>query len=398
MGIIDFITGQNPNQGAINNAQNAANTATSAQNQLIQSALLPAYNALLQNYNQNYAPMQSGVSTAYQSLLGSNNAGGMSALAQAVASNPQLLQQLTGVNSLGTTQNAVDYLSNPGATLSGLGGVGGLAIGGALSPSVLSQIAPGALSLFENQANGGGPAGNAAPLSLGTFANEAQYGLSPQTLGAALNTQQTQTQQMINSLRNSIGSATPNIGGLASDMQLQGLQGLTGLESSLAGENQNFQHQGAQSLLSGAEGLQGLQTEGMANALNAGTNLDQQQLARLGFAQNIAGGIDQNTLNMLLQGAQLANQTNQGAFGNLFTGANFSQGELGDLANYLQGGMNSLLGGTSGISNIANLYGQAASGAANSAMNLANSGNQQNAQFGSGLMSLAGNLAPYFMG
>lgn len=354
MGIIDMITGQNPNQGAINNAQNAASQATNAQNQLIQQALLPAYQELLTNYQQNYAPLQGGVSSAYKSLLGSNAAPQLSQLSALLSADPAMMQKLTGINALGAGQNAVNYLSNPGATLSGLGGIGGNVLQGLLGPTALGALTPEAMSMF---------------------LNEAQTGLSPQTIGSALNTQEAATQSQINSLRNSIGAGTPNVGGLVKDLNLQGLQGLTGTESQLAGLNQQFQNQGLQSALGAAGGL------------------DAQTLQRLLSAESTAGTIDTNTMNMLMQAAQLGGNINQGQFGNLLSGVNLQQGLLGDISNYTGQGINSLLGGTGGISNIANLYGQAAGGAANNAMSLANAGNAATSNTFSGLAGLAGSLA-----
>lgn len=353
-GILDFITGQNPNQGAINANTNAANQATGAENQLIQQALLPAYNQLLQNYQQNYSPLQGALGKEVGGVIGSNQTSQLGGLSGLLAQNPALLQKLTGVNALGVGQNAVNYFSNPGATLSGLGGVGGTVLGGELGPTALGAITPQALQMFTQ---------------------EAQNGLSPQTIGSALNTQEAATQSQINSLRNAVGAGTPNIGGLTSDLNLQGLQGLIGTESQLAGMNQTFQNQG------------------MQNALGAASGLDQQQLQRLLSAESTAGTIDQNTANMLSQAYQIASGINQGAFGNVGQGLNLQQGLLGDVMNYTGQGLNSLLGGTSGISNIANLYGNAASGAAGNAMSLANAGNQATGNIFSGLAGLAGSLA-----
>lgn len=354
MGIIDMITGQNPNQSAIDNSQNAANQATAGQNALIQGALLPAYNQLMQNYQQNYMPLQGPMSQQMQSLLGGNATPQLSQLSALMSANPALLQQMTGINALGTGQNAVNYFSNPGATLSGLGGIGGTVLGSELGPTNLGAVTPAALS---------------------QFLQTSQQGLSPQTIGAALNTQQAATQQNINSMRNSLGAGMPNVAGLTKDLNLQGLQGLTGTESQLAGMNQNVQRQG------------------MLDALSTATGLDSQTLQRMLAAESTAGAMDQQTANYLQQANQIAQGANQGAFGNLSSGLNMQQGLLGDLQNYLGQGINSLLGGTGGISQIANLYGAGANQAAQNAMQLAGAGNQANSSTFSGLAGLAGALA-----
>jgi hypothetical protein len=217
-GIWDAITGTNPNQGQINSANQASSQATAAENQLIQSSLLPAYQQLMQNYTQNYAPLQGGLGSSMSSILGGTN-----------------------------------------------------------------------------------PAMNTA---LGVFGNEATQGLSNQTIGSALNTQQNQTQSNINSLMNSIGAASPNPAGLAQNLMQEGQQGLVNTESNLAGMNQAFQQ-------SGASNLAGLTSSNLQQIMQ----YIQQGLGSLeGGTQGISGitGLYGNSANQAAQNAMnLSNEGNQ---------------------------------------------------------------------------------------
>ncbi|MGH7746544.1 MAG: hypothetical protein ACREQ5_17555, partial [Candidatus Dormibacteria bacterium] len=325
MGIVDMVTGANPNQGQINTSNNAAQQATDTQNQLIQKALLPAYQQLMQYYNQT-TPVQSPVASIMQGLAGSNTLNPLSQLSSVLANNPTLMQAITGINSTGSTQNAVNVLENTGGDVSGLAGVGGQALHTAMNPTNLQAISP-TMSAF--------------------YQNEATHGLSPQTIGAALNTQQAQDQSEIGSLRNSLGAASPNING-AIQAALQGQQqGLIGTESALAGQNQGVQNAGIQGLGSTA------------------STLDDQTLKRALVALGISSGIDTQNQKQLMQGANLANSVNQQQTGNINTAFGLQGENVQNLLSYLQGGTSALQGGASGTGSIANLYGSAAGGAAN---------------------------------
>lgn len=391
-GIWDMITGQNPNQGAINSAQNSANQAAQGQNQLIQNALLPIYNSMLSSWNQYYAPLQSPMSNEMQGLAGGNALGPLSQIDTLTSIDPSLRDALTGVPLSGMSDELMQYFMNPGGTLSGLNGVGGEALSQYLDPNTnLAQVTPGVESYFGNPQNT-----NLAGLTPGAesfFGNEAVHGLSPQTIGSAVNTMDTQTQQQINSMRNSLGAGVPNIAGLAEDMNLQGLQSKAGLLSGLAGQNQAVQQQGVEGMLGAGQGLdaQSAQMLGLLPGLASG--LDEQSMQRMAAALQTSGGIDQMTQQMLGQAYNIGNQQSGQGMNYFGQGLNTQQGILGDLFNFLGQGRNILPGAASGIGNIANLYGNAASGAANNAMNLANAGNAQNQQMFGGLANLAGQFA-----
>jgi hypothetical protein len=277
-GIFDMITGQNPNQGAINTQNSNSDQATAAQNQIIQQALLPLYNTMLSQYSTDYAPLSDS--------LGSN-------------------------------------------------------LGGATSALNLGGTASGATGLFNSEAgmpNSYAPTTNQATTM---FQNEATNGLSPQSIGAAMNPFMASSQSNLNSIMNNLGSSTPNMAGTAAQLNLQNLQGDIGLQSALAGQNQQFQNTGATNAINAQQGLVTNANSGAQNAMSTQTGL------------------------------------------------------LTALQNFLSGGNNLLTGGSSGMNSLANMYGSAATGAANNAMNLTNQGNSSNSSTMGGLAGLAGSIFPY---
>lgn len=391
-GIWDMITGQNPNQGAINAAQNSANQAAHGENQLIQNALLPIYNSMLQSWNQYYAPMQGGVAGEMGSLLGGNQLPNVSSTSTLADMFPQMRDALTGIPMSSLSNELMNYYMNPGGTLSGLNGVGGQALSTYLDPNTnLASVTPGVMSYFGNPQDT-----NLAGVSPGAesfFANEAMNGLSPTTIASALNPMDAQVDQQINTMRNSLGSATPNVAGLAEDMNLQGLQSKAGLLSSLGGMNQQFQNQGVENLL-GTAGNLDTQTANMFSMLpQLAGGLDAQTMQRMAAALQTAGGMDQQTMDMLNQAYNIGNQQQGLGMNYLGNAENTQQGLLSDIFNYIGQGRNMLPGAASGIQNLANLYGNAAGSAANQAWNLASAGNQSNSATFGGLAGLAGQLA-----
>lgn len=431
MGIIDMITGQNPNQGAINAATSSANQSSAAENQLIQQGLLPIINQRLASYNNFYSPLQGGLSNEMMGLLGTSS-GAFPNLAQIsndISVSPEMRDALTGVPLSGLGNEAMSYFMNPGGTLSGLGGVGGNTLAGLENPNTnLAQTTPGVESYFGNPQNtalagltpgaiaglspeamlsgAGGFGGN----TLGFFNNEMQHGLTPQSIGAALNPFDAQTQQQINSMRNSLGAALPSVGSTVNDLNLQGLQAKAGISSQLAGMNQGLQQQGAQGLFNTAQGIDSLAGNRILQQLGAGGqldsqtasmlsmlpqlagNLDAQTFQRLLSGQNVAGGIDAQTANMLNQGFGIGNQLSNLGLNQFGQGLNLNQNLLNELFNYGSQGENLLTGAQAGMNNLVGLYGNAASGAANNALNMANAGNAQNSNMFSGLAGLAGSL------
>lgn len=390
-GIWDMITGQNPNQGAINNAQNNANQATTAENQLIQG-ILPIYNTELSQFNQNYAPLMSGLGSEMQGLLGENSLGDVSQIMTLAGLDPSLRDALTGIPGQGLTNNILSYDSSPGETLSGIGGVGGTALSTYLNPNTnLASVTPGLESYFGNPENTN--LAGVTPGAASFYGNEALNGLSPQSINAALNPYDVQSQQQINSIRNSLGDTLPNEAGTLEDLNLQNLQGRTGVLSSLAGENQLAQERGVQGLLGTAGGLD-TQTAQMLSVLpSLSSGLDEQTMQRIAGAMQTAGGIDQMTQQMLDQAYGIGSQAEglgMGYGGNSLTN---EQSLLGDIQGFLSSGQGLLPGASGGLSSLAGLYGNAAGNAANQAFGLANSGAQQNAGMFGGLTGIFGTLA-----
>ncbi|MDE2102822.1 MAG: hypothetical protein KGL39_36595 [Patescibacteria group bacterium] len=228
-GIFDFLTGTNPNQGAINNAQNSAAQATQAENQLIQSTLVPIINTMLSNWNNYYQPQVANAAT------------------QVGAIQP---------NTAATGANTLDF-----------------------------------------------------------FNNEMNQGLTPQSIGAAQNTYDVGQQQMLNSIANRLGPATPNLAGTIQNLNQQDLQGRIGLASSLAGMNQNFQNQGAQS---GMNTSQGLLNDIMSFIQQGGGFLTGAQGATqnlTGMYGNAANTAANNAMNLANAGNQANSSTMNGLAG-----------------------------------------------------------------------------------
>ncbi|MDE2104265.1 MAG: hypothetical protein KGL39_43915 [Patescibacteria group bacterium] len=226
-GIWDMITGQNPNQGAINQANSNAQQATAAENQLIQQQYLPIINTMLSNWNNNYQPVVSQEGT------------------QVGAIQP---------NTAATGANVMDF-----------------------------------------------------------FNNEMNHGLTPESIGAAQNTFNTGQQQYLNTIMNNLGSATPNVGGLAENLNRQNLAGRIGLASSLAGMNQGLQNQGATSGMNTSQGLLG---DIMNFVQQGGSFLTGAQ----GGTQNLVnlyGGAANNAANSAMNLANAGNAANSQTFGGL---------------------------------------------------------------------------------
>lgn len=390
-GIWDMITGTNPNQGAINTAQNNASQATAAENQLIQG-ILPIYNTELGLFNNNYAPLIGGLGGEMQGLLGNNELGNVSQINTLADLMPSLRDALTGIPMQGLTGNILQYDSNPQDTLSGLGGVGGEALSGYLNPNTnLAGVMPGVESYFSNPQDTS--LSQITPGALGFYNNEAMHGLSPETIQSTLNPLDVQTQQQINSIRNSLGDTVPNEAGLLQDLNLQGLQNKAGVLSNLAGENQLAQERGVQGEIGTAGNLDTQNAQMLSMLPGFASGLDQQTMQRLAGALQTAGGIDQLTQNMLDRAYGIGTQQEGLGMGYLGNGSSLQDTLLGDIQGFLSSGQGLLPGASGGLSSLAGLYGNAAGSAANTAFGLANAGAQQNAGTFSGLTSLFGSLA-----
>jgi hypothetical protein len=226
-GIWDMITGQNPNQGAINNAQNSANQATNAENQFIQKELVPLINQRLAAWNQYYAP-----------LLGP------------IATQMRAIQPNFGV----TGANALDF-----------------------------------------------------------FNNEMSQGLTPQSIGAAQNSYDVGSQQMLNSIANQLGAATPNLAGTIQSLNQQDLQGRIGLASSLAGMNQSLQNQGATNAMQTSQNMLG----NIMNFINQGSGFLTGAEGGINNLVNLYGGAANTAANNAMNLANAGLNANAGTFGGL---------------------------------------------------------------------------------
>jgi hypothetical protein len=416
-GVWDLITGQNPNQGAVNSANQAASQASDAQNQLIQQGLLPIYNQELSTYNQDYAP------AGTQAVNELNNVGQAANTAANAYSNADAA---TGINQQGIDQANLSYLSNPNATnlSQTYGGVGqneanaqnqyynyGNAATGAVNNAASAGIqgnssASGTIGASQNALNN---LGNNATIPF--YLREQQQGLTPQSIGAAQNAYQSTALQDLNSIRNGAGAGAANPIGALSDFGEQAIQGSANLGSQLAGMNQGYQNQGAAGALSAAEGLNsstqnaalsqaglGQNSAGLTNnaaslgnTIQSNINTSEQQLGQQQLSN--AAGLDTQTAQML-GGAQAAGaQAQQQDLSNIAASFGIDQAQLGDLMNYIGQGNNLLTGTASGEQGLANQYGQAATGAANNAQNAINSGQNANNQ----TAGLGASIASFFV-
>lgn len=370
LGLIGSLISSNQNAHATQQASNAAQQGSQAETNLINQGLLPIYNQLSGDYSQFYQPYMPGFAgDLINPLLQGNTLPNTSTIDTLASLFPQLRDALTGVGMQGITNNILGYDSNPQDTLSGLGGVGGDALSTFLDPNTnLASLTPGAIAGLDPSmlASNFVGANAAEPF----FLNEAQNGFSPQTIQSALNPMDAQVDQQINTMRNSLGSATPNIAGLESDMGLQGLQAKAGILSNLAGENQMFQNQGMQSAFGTANTMDQLTRQSILDQLGVGGGLDQQTMQRLTAALQGAGGIDQLTQNMLNNAYNVGNQQQGNGMNYLGQSVNTQQGLFTDLQNYLDSGRNMLPGLASGIQNVAQMYGNAAGQAGQNAMML----------------------------
>jgi hypothetical protein len=226
-GIWDMLTGQNPNAGAIQTEQNAANQATQAENQFIQQELVPIINQRLAAWNQYYAP-----------LLGT-------AASQISAIQPNIAA--TGANTL-------DF-----------------------------------------------------------FNNEMSQGLTPQSIGAAQNSYDVGSQQMLNSVANRLGAAMPNLAGTIQSLNQQDLQGRIGLASALAGMNQNLQNQGATGGMQTSQGLLG----NVMNFIGQGSGFLTGAESGINNLVNLYGGAANTAANNAMNLANAGLNANAGTFNGL---------------------------------------------------------------------------------
>lgn len=324
---------------AAGNATNASN----AQNQLIQQNLLPIYNQLLQNYNQNDQPLQGGTASQFGGELGNMNMGGSLGTAQNALMSPGGTDAFSGLNESQVLDNDLNYLQNTGGTnLSSIGG------------NAMDMLATGAQI---------GPTQQQGQTALGFFNNEAQQGLSPATMGASINQYDNSSQQQINSMRNQLGSGMPNQAGSLSDLGEQQFAGRANLESQMAGQNQGFQNTAMQNAFSTAQGMDTTNQNMLQGATNIAGSLDQQQQQMMGQATATGQNAQQTDLSNMLQGMGL------------------DQNSMTQLMQYLNMGQSGLTGATSGIQGLANQYGQAATGAAGQAQGDYNAAGNTNSGF-----------------
>lgn len=196
-----------------------------------------------------------------------------------LASNPQALAAFTGINAPGLMQGATNYLSQPGQTnLS------------QFYPGAASQLQPGqsALNLGGNQA-------------MDFYRGEMQNGINPQF---AQNAQNQLQQQFGTSVNDIMSRAAPgqNTGAQIESAQNQLLSSSANLGGQLAGMGQQYANQGAQGLV------------GTSQAMDANT------LSRIMGQGQLAGSVDQQTMQMLTQAAQLGTGYNQTMLGNVGQG------------------------------------------------------------------------------
>jgi hypothetical protein len=247
---------------------------------------------------------------AAQSLLGplsgvmGNIVGGPGAMTPAMmqqfmtlGANPSALAAFTGINAPGMVQNATNYLSAPGQTNMAQmfpGAMAGLAPG----QSVLNMAGPQAMNVFRGMTQG----------------------INPQF---ALNAQNQLQQQYGTSVADILGQAAPgqNTGAQMLQAQNQLLQGSSNLAGQLAGQSQQIAAQGAQGLV------------GTGQAMDANT------LQRIMGQFQMAGGLDQQTMNMLMNAAQMGTGYNQMALGNIGQAAGMGMQGLGAAQNLAQLGV-----------------------------------------------------------
>jgi hypothetical protein len=243
--------------------------------------------------------------------------------------------------------------------------IGGLAQNlGGLSAGLASGLAPGLGSAYGgllgavNGTSRGAPgtAGGAYTQGMNFFGNEAQNGLSPQSIQAATGAfGQQQALQTSNALKNYTGT---NNAGLLEDINLQGLQGAEGLGGQLAGLNQQAQTAGVQGGNALAQG-----TLGAINSAYGGYT--GQGLAGYGTGlqgYQTAGGLTSAGINPLQGIAGMYGNAAQAAYGTANQDwQNAAQGIGNGLMSFLPGGQFASLfsgggGGGGSAPNYNNIY------------------------------------------
>jgi len=479
-------------------AQGAANQASAAQNQLIQQSLLPIYQQMLQSYNTGgYQQLGQGMGQQFQQLLGGAQLGNTSGDLINALMSAQGRDSATGINGQGITNQLLQYLQNPQNTASSqingqalaqymdpntnLAGATGQAQSYFGNPQATNMQAqgqqnnaylnnPGASNtstiggaanqyLMNGQTNTAGNVGLSAidqlggPTNLNSgvgqqalsyYGNEAMNGLDPSVIGAQINNYNNSSQRDINSIRNSLGSSTPNIAGTISDLGEKQFENRANLSSSLAGQDQSFRdsamaqgfgagqaidsqqasrigqqfstaqgvNQADQSRLGQAfsqgqgidQNTQAMLSQAMQNSgqmdqqtsqmlqqylQNAG-NLDTQNFGRTQAAQGTANSMDQQIQQMLGMGYDVSNQAQQQQLTNMGQGNQVGMNMMQMLEQYMAQGNAGLTGAATGINGLQQQYGNAAAGAAQNAQGLFNGAANTNGNFLNGLGSFFG--------
>lgn len=308
----------------------SANAQSKALNQAAQAAQ-GAYNnqAQIDNQIEQFAQqlgMDAGTLTRVLPQLGqlfSGELSGAGSLAPGAAKSflgnamdPNALAHLTGINAGGLTNDATQFLSNPGATQ--VGQLGPALLQQLGQPTALQGVTPGALSFF---------------------GNEMQTGLDPRVATAAQSQLQQGATRSFNDIRSQLAPGQ-NPGAIQRDITNNLLQQQTNLAGNLAGQSQQFENQGAQGVT------------GTAGALDA------QTFSRIAQMLQTGQVTDQQAIQMLTQGAQLGTNYNQTVLGNQNEGAQFGQNLLSQILGYGMGGegLRSQAGGL--LDPIGSQYGQ----------------------------------------
>lgn len=210
--VIDGIFG-----GSGNAASAAANQASGAENSLIQNGILPIDNTLLNDYTNNYAPVQASTgSTASGMAQGASGLGGLLSHYLNNTSTPGAVDSATGINNSGIVNSGLNY-----------------------------------------------------------YANEAATGIDPQYVNSALAGQENQNLTNINTVRNSLGGALNNPNGTINDMNAQNNSSTLSLLGNLGAQNQTIKNNAMSSLTGLAGTTQQTDLSNMLSGLNAGnTNFD----------------------------------------------------------------------------------------------------------------------------
>jgi hypothetical protein len=333
MSLGDIVGGAASGAGAIEQgmaSQTAANSQSKMNDQTMQ-----ALQSLLGSYNSSYAPAlgPTGSDVTAEASGAGSQANGLASLFQSLGADPAMIQQLTGINANAGTQALTNYASNPGQTQ-------------------LGQIAPGAIGQMMNT---GGTNLAGANQGLSSFyQNEQKNGINPQTANNA----QDQLQQGYNqAVSNVNANAQPgqNTNAQQQDMFNSLLSQKTNLAGNLAGQSQQFMNQGAQGVAQTAGGL------------------DSQTMSMLMNALQSSGMLNSATLGNLQAGSQAGQSANQTALGNVGSASSSSQNAIDQAMNFIGQGRSSLIPGINAGQSMAQNYGVQAQNAGNNASNLAGS-------------------------